>query len=203
MIWYACYGSNMDLNRFLKYIRGGEMIVNGVTKKYDACPTDTEPPRQFEPYKIDRRFYFAKQSKTWNLHGVGFISTKRNIKSCTYAKLYLISKVQFSHLFAQENSKGRTNINFEHFKNKNVLDFNYNFYNRIIQLDINYKGFPILTFTNKEILQKNEPMNEYLSLICDGLKMTHNLNNNQILDYFKKRNTGAKRTNLKKLLKLE
>jgi hypothetical protein len=145
MIWYACYGSNMDLDRFLKYIQGGQLTVNGVKRDYTACPTDTSSPKHSEPYSIDRKFFFAKKSKTLNEHGVGFISNKKNNKSKTFGKLYLISEAQFSHLFAQENGRETAKINYEMLLKKGALDFDYNFYNRIILLDKNYKGHPILT----------------------------------------------------------
>lgn len=195
MIWYACYGSNTDLNRFLKYIQGGELIVNGIVKSYKSCKTDTTPPRQSEPYYINRKFYFAKESKTWNNQGVGFISTKCNKRSITYARLYLISEDQFTHLFATENSKDMAVIDYSFLRDYSTLDFNYNFYNRIIQLEKNYKGFPILTFTNKEILSTNSPDKEYIKLIANGIKATHKIDNNQLADYFVKSKAGlAKRT---------
>jgi len=88
MIWYACYGSNMDLDRFLKYIQGEQLTVKGEIKNYKGCPGDKSLPQNSEPYLIGRRFFFAKESKTWNKYGVGFISNKeiRKVKlsaNCT------------------------------------------------------------------------------------------------------------------------
>jgi hypothetical protein len=198
MIWYACYGSNMNFNRFLKYIKGGQLIVNGETKEYKACLTDKLPPRQSEPYLINRRFFFAKESKTWNKHGVGFISNKRNKKSKTLGKLYLISKAQFSHLFAQENGRGASKIDYENLLSNGILDFDYNFYNRIVILNKDYKGYPILTFTNKSTLPTNKPHFEYAQLIKNGLMLTHNLTSQEAIDYLSKKGTGAKKSDLKK-----
>lgn len=200
LIWYACYGSNMDLDRFLKYIQGGQLTVNGEIKNYKACTTDTSLPKNSEPYLIDRKFFFAKESKTWNKSGVGFISNRKNKKSKTFGKLYLISKVQFSHLFAQENAKKTAKIDFDKLSKLGILDFDYNFYNRIVQLDKNYKGFPILTFTNKDNLTTNKPHLEYAQLISNGLKLTHKLTSKESVDYLSKKGTGAKKKDLIKVI---
>jgi hypothetical protein len=196
MIWYACYGSNMDLERFLKYIQGGQLTVNGEIKDYKACLTDTSYPKISEPYLIDRKFYFAKESKTWNKYGVGFVSNRKNKKSKTFGKLYLISEVQFSHLFAQENGRETAKIDFDKLLKLGILDFDYTFYNRIVQLDKNHKGFPILTFTNRDNLKTNEPHPEYARLISSGLKLTHKLTNKETLDYLSKKGTGARKKKL-------
>jgi len=200
MIWYACYGSNMDLDRFLKYIKGGQLTVNGEIKNYKACPTDILPPENSEPYLIDRKFLFAKESKTWNKHGVGFISNKKNKKSKTFGKLYLISEAQFSHLFAQENGRETTKINFDKLSKLGILDYEYNFYNRIVQLDKNYKGFAILTFTNRDNPTTNKPHPEYARLIISGLKLTHKLTSKEAVDYLSKKGTGAKKKELIKVI---
>lgn len=164
-----------------------------MTKDYKPCPTDTSLPRQPQPYSIDRKFYFAKESTTWNKHGVGFISNKRNKRSTTLGKLYLISKAQLSHLFAQENGRDTAKIDFEKLLNDGILDFDYNFYNRIILLDKDYNGFQILTFTNKSNLLTNKPLFEYAALISNGLRLTHKLTNKEAVNYLGKNGTGAKK----------
>lgn len=196
MIWYACYGSNMNLDRFLKYIQGGTLTVNGLDKIYKPCPGDVSVPSQSEPYFIDRKFFFAKESKTWNQNGVGFISTNKNKRSKTLGRIYLISEAQFSHLFGQENSRETSKIDFEKLLKNRMLDFDYNFYNRVLLLEKDYKGYPVLTFTNKGKLSTNSPHLEYARLISEGLKIVHQLTSKQSLDYLTK-GTGAS----KKLLK--
>ncbi len=200
MVWYACYGSNMDLDRFLKYIQGGQLTVNGEIKNYSPCPTDTSLPKNSESYLIDRKLFFAKESKTWDKHGVGFISNRKNKKSKTLSKLYLISEAQFSHLFAQENGREKAIIDFDKLSKLGILDFAYNFYNRIVELDKNYKGFPILTFTNKDNITTNKPHSEYAELILSGLKLTHKLTSKEALEYLSKKGTGAFKKDLIKMI---
>lgn len=192
LVWYACYGSNMDLTRFMKYIEGGVLIVNGKTKEYDRCLIDPAYPRLAEPYIIHRRFYFARESGTWDTHGVGFISNKVNKRSLTYAKLYLISKHQFKHLFEQENDKKPCTINYEELQKNKKQDFNYSragnewFYGRILQLEDDYQGHPVLTFTTQRFLKQNKPMEQYVQLISDGIQDTHDLAPENIAEYLKK-----------------
>jgi len=197
MIWYACYGSNMDYERFIKYIQGGRLIVNNKTKEYKPCPTDVKPPEQSEPYTIDRRLFFAKESNTWNQHGVAFISNKRNKKSKTFAKLYLISEDQFLHLFAQENGRLNARIDFEQLFQNEYLDFDYSFYNRILVIEKDHKGFPVLTFTNKSKLLPNKPFVEYASLIINSLISTHNITIKEAFDYIARNETDAWKKDLK------
>lgn len=203
MVWYACYGSNMGVNRFLKYLQGGELVINGKVRKYEPCPSDMTAPRQTEPYIINRRLYFAKQSVTWNQQGVGFISTKSNPGSRTYSKLYLISEDQFTHLFAAENSVQSIFIDYAGLKKAGSLDFDSEYYNRIIQLEKDYKGYPVLTFTNKKILPANKAMREYVELIGKGIKNIHDISNEQLAGYFVKSKAGFSKKSLLKILDSE
>jgi len=114
--------------------------------------------------------------------------------------LYLISETQFSHLFAQENGRETAKINFDKLLKLRILDYDYNFYNRIVQLDKNYKGFPILTFTNRDNLTTNEPHPEYAQLITNGLKLTHKLTIKETVDYLGKKRTGATKKELIKVI---
>lgn len=157
-------------------------------------------PKNSEPYLIDRKFFFAKESKTWNKHGVGFISHKKNKKSKTFGNLHIISEVQFSHLFAQEIDREIAKIDFDKLSKLGILDYDYNFYNRIIQLDKNYKGFPILTFTNRDNLTTNKPHPEYARLISNALKLTHKLTSKEAVDYLSKKGTGAMKKELTKVI---
>lgn len=202
LLWYACYGSNMDLGRFLVYINGGSLPNN--PKVYPPC-IDRTPPVEGGNYIIKNRLYFGKDSKTWVTidnngnkirHGVGFISPKSDSRSITYAKLYLISRVQFSHLFNLENSRVTSiTIDYNHLQNNKILDIiqdnngdNVNYYNRIIKLDPNYNNYPILTFTNQTIQPKNSPKDQYVQYIRGGIVATYgnDLSPEQIDKYFKK-----------------
>ena len=185
MIWYACYGSNMNLKRFLLYLQGGKLLVNGQEKSYTSCIDDTQEPRDTEPYIIRRYLYFAKESKTWDQHGVAFISTEEDMECFTYARLYLISRKQFEHLYAVENSRRTTSINYDILNEQKYQDFDYSFYNRIIQLEDSYRGYPILTFTNKEIMPSNKPLQEYAQLIAAGINEVRQVGKDDLKSYFK------------------
>lgn len=68
-VWYACYGSNMLRERFLLYVQGGTIVINGKEKSYDGCK-DTSAPCDDRPYILDHKLYFAGPSRTWG-GGVG------------------------------------------------------------------------------------------------------------------------------------
>jgi hypothetical protein len=190
----------MDSDRFLKYIQGGELVINGRVKTYTACPDDINSPEAEEPYLLNRGFYFGGTSGTWNNHGVGFISPRQNSRSIGYSKIYLISNAQFNHLFALENGRTTVNINYDEFKRSSKTNFDFRLYNQIILLNANYKGHPILTFTNSKRIQANAPMPDYIKLIANGLRLTHDLSNKKIIQYFSKANVGITNKELNKIL---
>ena len=162
-------------------------MINGLEKTYKACMDDLEAPRDSEPYMIKRPLYFAKESRTWDQHGVAFISNEEDAENYTYGRLYLISRKQFEHLFAVENGRrGIVAIDYDVINAQKFQDFNYNFYNRIIQLEDNYKGYPVLTFTNKKNLHSNHPMPDYLELIKAGIKEVYQVEDIEFVLYFKR-----------------
>lgn len=88
-IWYASYGSNLQKERFLCYIRGGK--PKGREDTYKGCKDKTLPALDEKLY-INRRLYFAKKSRGWKLGGVGFISNSIDDSARTLARMYLITK---------------------------------------------------------------------------------------------------------------
>lgn len=85
LVWYACYGSNINKNRFMEYINGCE---------------DKTPPLAEETMILEHPIYFAKQSSRWENKGVAFLDT--NSYGKCYGKRYLITKEQFNSLHKQE-----------------------------------------------------------------------------------------------------
>lgn len=69
-IWYACYGSNINRERFLCYIDGKERSICGKLVKNKGCE-DKSPPRENHPFVFNHDIYFAKTSNNWG-GGVAF-----------------------------------------------------------------------------------------------------------------------------------
>lgn len=85
LVWYACYGSNINKDRFMKYI--------------DGCQDKTAPIAE-KPMTIDHPIYFANKSSRWNSQGVAFLDMSQGGKC--YGKRYLITREQFERIHELE-----------------------------------------------------------------------------------------------------
>lgn len=140
-VWYACYGSNINYERFMKYIKGDE--------KYNSSSgcKDKSAPKEARQYIFPYPIYFAGKSNTWG-GGVAFLDYKTTGKS--YGKIYQITMGQFKDILKQEQ------IN--------------SCYDTILFIDT-VDEYPVLTFTakNKLIDMLNDPSEEYIDVIEKGL----------------------------------
>lgn len=84
-VWYACYGSNINKDRFMRYI--------------GSC-RDSMPPKAEKPYIIKHPVYFSKESGKWEGKGVAFLDTSK--KGVCYGKIYLITVEQLRNIQQQE-----------------------------------------------------------------------------------------------------
>lgn len=76
-IWYACYGSNVNYERFMKYI--------------NKC-TDKTPPIADRPFVFQHNIYFAKASSYWG-GGKAFLDDTCPGKA--FGRIYKITREQF------------------------------------------------------------------------------------------------------------
>jgi hypothetical protein len=201
LVWYACYGSNIDDTRFLKYVQGGSLTTIGETvKEYIRCDRDAAAPRKSKAFMLPYKLVFGKKSGTWGGHGVAFIGNTKNKRTRTFSRIYLISKIQFAHLFAQENGRDSVKIEFEKLDEYGRLDFDFNFYDRLVKVG-KVEGHPVYTFTNSKKIVFNDPCKEYLTYIFTGILKTHKIKANQLADRFSKVKTGLSRNDLKQIIK--
>ncbi len=147
-MWYASYGSNLQRERFLCYIRGGK--PKGRIDVYEGCRNKTLPEEDEEFY-ICSRLYFARESNGWNKGGVGFISNSFDKSNQSLARIYLITKEQFVDVVKQETKySGELNIDFEQCIKKGSLVFkDPSWYGNLIYLG-EQNQYPIFTFTSKQ-----------------------------------------------------
>lgn len=88
-VWYACYGSNMSSERFMRYISN--------------C-SDTTSPSESRPFTFPFDLYFAGESQTWGQgYGVAFVDDTK-AGTCP-GRIYRIRRSQFSQVQQQEGSK--------------------------------------------------------------------------------------------------
>jgi hypothetical protein len=154
-VYYLAYGSNLSLQRFLHYIKGGEYKITG--NYHRGCKDKNLYFDQNKPIKYvlnDYRLIFASQSLSWDGGGVAFIEEKENDK--VWCRLYKVSLNQFIEIQEQE---GATR----------------NWYGRIIdEATLGYiHELPIRTITCQKFINVfNSPSKKYLDVIKSGLSET-------------------------------
>ncbi len=84
-VWYACYGSNINRERFMRYI--------------NAC-TDKTPPVEDRPFRFHHNIYFAKTARLWHNGGKAFLddTTVGN----AYGRIYKITRAQYEEVKCKE-----------------------------------------------------------------------------------------------------
>ncbi|MGM0878383.1 MAG: hypothetical protein ACQEWV_27690 [Bacillota bacterium] len=184
-VWYASYGSNINTDRFLCYIKGGKPV--GSTKVETGCK-DQSLPVDESTFTINHPLYFAKESARWGSQAVAFIGLNHNKKTTTYSKKYLITIQQFLDIVKQENDGIEFDIHLNIVKEKGSKIFNsHSWYGNILYLGED-KGYPIFTFTapwNIDEVELKKPSHTYLSTIINGLK--NDYSNEEIYKYFLKK----------------
>lgn len=180
-VWYAAYGSNLNQDRLMCYLEG---------RKPEGAHTemlgsrDSTPPEDISTFESTHELYFAEMSATWK-GGVAFIiDDESTTPTKTLFKLYDVGPEQFKDIAHQECGlePGKVNISLEVVKRKGYLDFCDGRYDRILYLGD--KGYPIFTVTSsidrRDSIQ--EPSENYLHHIVNGLK-SMGLTENDISDY--------------------
>jgi hypothetical protein len=150
-VWYVSYGSNMLYDRFICYIKGGQFEGSGSYRR--AC-NDTSEPVEVKSIDIPYDMYFGNYSGSWDGCGVSFLDTSKEGHALGVA--YLITGEQFEHVVKRENA-GR------------FPDGTGNWYEDIISLG-EIDGYEMLTVSNNELRDKNEPCERYLNTLKKGIK---------------------------------
>ena len=191
-VWYACYGSNLNYDRFICYIEGG--TPKGSNKKDRGCRVNKKPPEKTDVITIPYTLYFARHSSKWDGSGVAFIGLAKDEKKRTLGKLYLITEDQFVDLFVQENGekyesmlkKDKLSVNLEDIKKQNSkVIWESPWYGNIIYLGTGRDEIPIFTTTSsREERPYSRPNENYLYHVITGLKKPpYYLSNDEIVQY--------------------
>jgi len=89
-VWYACYGSNLNHTRFMKYVKD---------------LSDTTPPRESRSFMIPHRLYFGGTSCIWDNGAVAFLHPERDESVQTYGRIYRITESQYREVMLAEGAK--------------------------------------------------------------------------------------------------
>ena len=101
-VWYASFGSNILLERFECYLRGGR--IGGMVRDMPGSRDPTPPVASSLWMDVPYRLFFAHSSPTWAGGGVAFVDvTSLSPTLPTAFRLYRITLEQFNDVLAQEN----------------------------------------------------------------------------------------------------
>ncbi len=107
MVWYACYGSNINYERFMRYII--------------KC-ADKTPPKESRKILIPYEVYFASEAwQNWDGSAVAFLDTEK--PGFAYGRAYLITYDQYKQVKEQEGPKYTKQIDLPHIDGKRVYSF--------------------------------------------------------------------------------
>ena len=140
----------MLYDRFICYIKGGS--YDG-SRPHPSCD-DTTLPIAVKPVEIPYDMYFGNSSEYWDYGGVSFLDTSKEGHALGVA--YLITGEQFEHVVKRENA-GR------------IPDGTGSWYEDIISLG-EIDGYEMLTVSNNELRDYNEPCERYLNTLKKGIK---------------------------------
>ena len=99
-LWYVAYGSNLSLDRFRVYLRGGRPV--GGAREYPGCRDPLGPDRDV-PLMLPGGLRFVGVSSVW---GGGMAVYDAGAVGQIAARAYLISAEQFLDILAQEMRLG-------------------------------------------------------------------------------------------------
>lgn len=184
LVWYAGYGSNTDLSRFMCYIAGGTPL--GTDRVYVGCK-DPSPPLAYRAFEIPYQLYFAGESRVWT-GGVAFIghTADSNILP-TIVSAYLIKLSQLEQLAAQESGRQEIYaIDLKQLQDRGlqILGGGSGRYDGILQCGT-YENVPIICITSPKIWPGfNTPAPAYLQTMASGLQgPIHGLTTDQVVAY--------------------
>lgn len=178
-VWYAAYGSNLQRERFLLYIRGGR-----ATGSHRVLPgvRDTRDPTGDRALTLPGRVRFGWTSPTWR-GGIAFYDP--DLDGRAFARAYRITAAQFADLAAQEMhtdpghgldlatvlSQGRHSHGPGHYETLHLVG------------ELN--GLPVLTFSASSWreIPPNQPSADYLAIMWRGLRTTHGLDADACADH--------------------
>lgn len=86
-VWYACYGSNLSRERFMRYIR--------------EC-SDQSAPIEDRPFLFEYNIYFAKAASGWDNGGKAFLDD--SCPGAAYGRIYKITREQYEQVKTKEGS---------------------------------------------------------------------------------------------------
>jgi len=181
LVWYASYGSNCDLSRFMLYLEGGRRSGTHGDHRGARNPS---PPLDSAPVEFPTQVAFAGLSKRWG-GGVAFLEHRgRPDTPGALGRRYLITREQFDDVVAQESRRPTTAVEIDRLDRGMVTVIGSGWYDALLTLEP-VDGIPVVTFTSPnppESLEASAPSVEYLSTIATGLGQAHGIGWERIVE---------------------
>lgn len=105
-VWYACYGSNINRERFMRYINN--------------C-SNTTPPVEDRPFEFTHPVFFAGKSSNWDDMGVAFLDAER--EGHAYGRIYKITEEQYNEVKRMEGPSYRNKLELGELEGLPVVSF--------------------------------------------------------------------------------
>jgi hypothetical protein len=178
-VWYAGYGSNLDPDRFHRYLEGGR--PPGATRTYPGA-RDRARPLDTRPFTMPGRLAFAWESPTW---GGGIAFHEPDTDGSVLACAYLVTAGQLSDVLEQEMWRepgADLDLTEVVSARRHVIGpGRYETLHLAGELD----GRPVVTFSSSDIdaLGLRAPAPPYVATIARGLRKIHDLPDAEIVDY--------------------
>ena len=167
-LWYVAYGSNLSLERFRVYLRGGRPA--GGAREYPGCRDPLDPDRDVSSM-IPGGLRFVGVSSVW---GGGMAVYDPGAVGQIAVRAYLISAEQFVDVLAQEmRLESDLEVNLSAVRETGWHSLGPGRYQTLAHLG-SRNGLPMLTFTSAGIdPHVNAPSEGYLRTIAVGLRESH------------------------------
>lgn len=172
-VWYVAYGSNLALDRFRCYLRGGR--PSGGRREYPGC-RDARDPASIHTLHVSGGLVFSGESTVW---GGGMAFFDPTAPGRVAGRAYLISVQQFADVTAQEmrrpsGGEFATALEGMLTEVESLHTVGPGHYETLVRLGV-HEGAPRLTVTHSDVagLVPNAPSAAYMSQICTGLHEAH------------------------------
>ncbi|WP_036569241.1 hypothetical protein [Nocardioides sp. URHA0032] len=184
-VWYVAYASNLSLERFRYYLRGG--AVPGGSRTYPGC-RDAADPEEAAGLCLPGRLVFAGRSTVW---GGGMAFHDPGGPGQVAARGYLVTPGQFADVVAQEVRQppgGRVALGIEDWlREQDGTPDGWDatvLYDSVTVLG-RRNGVPLVTIARRDVagMTPVPPAAAYLSWIVTGLREAHGWETDRIDRY--------------------
>ncbi|MGH3331712.1 MAG: histone deacetylase [Nocardioidaceae bacterium] len=178
LVWYAAYGSNLQMERFLCYLEGG--CPAGARRTYLGSRNSAEPLAT-APVSVTGEVFFAGESRVWT---GGIAAYDPEAPGKVAARGYLLTSDQFSDVVAQEARRPvGEDLDLDSVEPGQPLELSGGYYDTVVQVG-HRGGYPMLTLTaGDRPAELTSPAPGYLSTIAAGLGQAHRWGVLRIRDY--------------------